>query len=279
MSAHDKTLLLTGATGFIGSFLANHFAAKGWNVIALVRALPAETIPNIRFIRHDLETADAFELPGPVDLFIHAGYIKQEKGKDAFALNLHAAEVLLDATATIPNRIFLSSLSADENALSVYGKQKAAIEKHFLEGNGTVIRAGLVIGDGGLFASMRTYLEKRKLIPLFGKGDQPVQFVFVNELATAIEKIAATNAKGRFVVATDTPVPYREFYSRLCDHLKVRPRFVRIPFWLAGMLIRFAGFFGIKLPVTKDNLLGLKQMKRVPSAADLEKLGMKLRDF
>lgn len=275
----QKTLLLTGATGFIGSFLANHFAAKGWNVIALIRTVPQKTVEGVRFIQHDLETASSFELPESADLFVHAGYIKQEKGKDAFALNLRAAEVLLNATTTVPNRIFLSSLSADENALSVYGRQKAAIEKRFLENNGTVIRAGLVIGDGGLFASMRTYLEKRKLIPLFGKGNQPVQSVFVSELATAIEKIAETNSKGRFVVATDRPVPYREFYKRLCAHLEVRPRFLRIPFWLAGMLISVAGFFGIKLPVTKDNLLGLKQMKRIPSAADLEKLEIKLRDF
>jgi nucleoside-diphosphate-sugar epimerase len=281
MPDRRPTLLITGATGFIGSHLASHFAARDWNVIALVRHIPQKPATNILYSFHDLLSNHPAEIPDDIDVFIHAGYIPQEKENDALKENTQAASLLLRSLEdkNVKQKIFLSSLSADENALSVYGKQKAAIEKLFLKQNGTVIRAGLVLGDGGLFASMRDYLQRKRLVPLFGKGDQPVQFVHVDDLGVAIEAVVVKNLTGKFVVASDAPMPYREFYTQLCKTIGVAPRFVRVPFWLAGMMIGTAGALGMKLPVTKDNLLGLKQMKHIASADDLRKLGVTLRSL
>lgn len=275
------TLLLTGVTGFIGSHIAVRFVALNWNVIALVRTMPEKIIPGVLYFKHDFTAAETLALPDEIDAFIHAAYVKQEKHNDAFAQNLSGSEKLLRALEykNVKQQIFLSSLSADEQALSVYGRQKAAIEKLFLEKNGTVIRAGLVLGDGGLFASMRKYLEKKNLIPLFGKGDQPVQFVHVDDLVMSIEKIITADLHGRFVVASDAPVPYREFYATLCNAIGVKPRFVRLPFGMAKMMIAAAASLGVTLPVTKDNLLGLQQMKRIPSASDLQRIGITLRSL
>jgi NADH dehydrogenase len=280
LAAGKPTIVITGATGFIGSLMADYFAALGWSVIAPVRKIPAgENLHGIRYLQHDLSTAKSITLPESVTAFVHCGYIRQEKGRDAYAENLEAARVLLDAVKerNVQHAVFLSSLSADENALSVYGRQKAAIEKLFLENDGTVLRIGLVIGNGGLFASMRNYLAKRNLIPLFGNGLQPVQIIHETEVVDAVDRVIRTKSKGRFVLATEEPLPYRDFYAQLCESLGVKPRFVRLPFWMAKLMIGTAEFLGMQLPVTKDNLLGLEQMKHIPSAKDQEKLGMKLK--
>lgn len=281
MSEKRPTLVLTGANGFIGKHIAMHFVKKGWNVIAVVRSSPEKHILHVLYTKHDLSKSESVCLPDEIDVFIHAGYIKQSNSLDAFQLNKQSSSQFLNAPGNknAKQKIFLSSLSADHNALSVYGKQKAAIEDLFVAENGTIIRAGLVLGNGGLFGAMREYLKVKNKIPLFGNGEQPLQTVYIDDLVNAIDIIITKDLKGKFVIATETPVPYIEFYKALAASVNVKPRFMKIPYWFAELGIRIGKLTGKKLPVTKDNLLGLKQMKKIDSAADLEKLNLKLKDY
>ncbi len=280
MSEKRPTLVITGATGFIGRHIASHFVEHNWHVIALVRNSPDHHLKNILYSKFDLVTGEEAVIPDTVDVFIHAAYIRNENGVDAFDMNVRGATQLLQTFKgkNVKQNLFISSLSADKNALSVYGRQKAAIEDLFLKENGTVVRAGLVLGDGGLFDSMRKYLSRKKNIPLFGTGKQPLQTVYIDDLVAGIFQIVDKNHTGIYVVATDEPVPFKQFYSDLAKTLGIKPTFIRAPFWLAGMAIGIGNLFGMKLPVTKDNLLGLKQMKQIPSSADLKKIGIELRN-
>ncbi|CAN5301850.1 hypothetical protein BH09BAC5_BH09BAC5_04040 [soil metagenome] len=281
MSEKRPTVVITGANGFIGKHLAEFFVAKNWNVIGVVRIAPEIHLKNVLYYQHDLSKSEGIVLPDEITVFIHAGYIKNENGVDAFQLNKQSSSQFLNALSgkKVKQKIFLSSLSADKNALSVYGKQKASIEDLFLEEDGTVIRAGLVLGNGGLFNAMRQYLKINNKIPLFGNGAQPLQTVFIDDLILAIDKIIEKDLKGNFVIATEEPVPYHEFYNALAATVGVKPKFMKIPYWLASFGIKFGKIIGKKIPVTKDNLLGLKQMKKINSENDLKKLGIKLRDY
>ncbi|MBI3510769.1 MAG: NAD(P)-dependent oxidoreductase [Bacteroidetes bacterium] len=276
-----KKLLLTGATGFIGSHVQNIFFREGWEVTALARKIPERKINGVKYIPFDFENPSLPGLGEQFDAFIHAGYVKQQKGKNISEINLKATKFILDHLKGQLNchQIFISSLSSKENALSEYGKQKFEIEKLFSGKDSCVVRAGLVLGNGGLFSSMKKYLEKKNIIPLFGDGKQPVQTVHIDDLVHAIRKISNEKQTGKFVIAEDEPIAYREFYSLLCEKLGKKPRFVRAGFGIASFLISTASSMGIELPVTKDNLLGLKQMEKVSSKKDLEKLGIELRSW
>ena len=59
----------------------------------------------------------------------------------------------------------------------------------------------------------------------------------------------------------------------------VKPRFIRMPYWFAALGIKMAQRFGKKIPIAKDNLLGLQQMKKLHSVEDLKKIGVKLIDY
>ncbi|TND07663.1 MAG: surface polysaccharide biosynthesis protein [Bacteroidetes bacterium] len=278
----NKTMLITGATGFIGQALLHHFLGQGWKIVALVRKDPAEKIPGVIYQHFDLHSprldSDTFK---GIDVFIHAAYVKAEKGVDAFTINTKAARQLHESALRqqVAQTVFISSLAAKKEAVSEYGKQKFAVEEIFSGAQDVVVRPGLVLGPGGLFGKMRAHIEKRGRIPLIGGGKQPLQTVHIDDLVAAIEKIIETKAKGVFTIAEPEPVPYREFYEELCRVLNGKPQFKYIPYWFMSFVLRTAGIFGMELPVNSDNLRGLKTMQAVDSKASLTKLGIRVKDY
>lgn len=143
-----------------------------------------------------------------------------------------------------------------------------------MEQNGTAIRPGLILGNGGMFASMRDYLRRKRNIPVFNGGTQPLQTVFVNDLIAAIDTLISSDLKGVFTFCEHDPVHYKEFYAELCRQLKVTPRFISIPFWVAGCMVSCANAVGITLPFNHDNLKGLKLMRGHSSKEDAEAIGV-----
>lgn len=276
------TLLLTGATGFIGSALVKHFTAKGWKVIALVRSDLANETPGIHYQHFDLASprldSDTFK---GVDVFIHAAYIKDSKGGEGIEQNVNGSRQLIESAHRngVGQCIFISSLAAHEGAESNYGKQKSAIEKLFAGPKDAVIRPGLVLGDGGLFATLRDHIRKGGRIPLIGGGNQPLQTVLIDDLVAAVAAVIDQQQHGTFTIAEPEAIPYRRFYEAMCETLQVKPRFMKVSYFALGTAIRLAGLIGKKLPINRDNLLGLKNMRFVESAQSLQQLGIRVRSY
>jgi nucleoside-diphosphate-sugar epimerase len=104
-------ILLTGATGFIGSHLAPRLATEH-EVIALVRRQPAAPQPDIHYILQDLaEPLDSARLPQQVDAVIHqAAMIETSRaGNDAmpFLINVVATWRLMNYAQQAAARVFL----------------------------------------------------------------------------------------------------------------------------------------------------------------------------
>ncbi|MFN8714025.1 MAG: NAD-dependent epimerase/dehydratase family protein [Bacteroidota bacterium] len=271
-------IVITGATGFIGAAAAAHFSAKGFTVITAGR----KKLNNFENIHFDLtdEYPDGIKLPHNTQIILHAAYLTLQQNKNAFELNLNATRLLLDAAkkADVKQFIFLSSLSALPDAISVYGKQKFACENLVLQNGGCVVRPGLVIGRGGLFAAMQKHIAAGKRIPIFGKGTQPLQTVFIGDLLLAFEKIAAENRSGAYTIAVQEPIPYRRFFELIAEHCGKTANFINLPFTPVKFLLRIASWLRISLPVSSDNLAGLQTMRHINSADDLKKLGIVLKD-
>jgi nucleoside-diphosphate-sugar epimerase len=271
-------IVITGATGFIGAAAADYFSAKGFKVVTAGRKKLAE----YEYIPFDLTHNQSTEiiLPNNTQVVLHAAYLTVQQNKNAFELNLNATRLLLDAAkkAEVKQFIFLSSLSALPDAISVYGKQKFACENLVLQNGGCVVRPGLVIGRGGLFAAMQKHIAAGKRIPVFGGGIQPLQTVFISDLLDAFEKLISKNSSGAYTIAVDEAIPYRRFFELIAVHCAKKARFINLPFAPVKFLLYIAAWFRIQLPVSNDNLAGLQTMRHISSAGDLKKLGIKLKD-
>lgn len=275
-STNAKTILISGANGFIGRALLDYFAAQGHRVIGLVRQSTGVFESRVFDLREKTIPAAVF---AGVDVFIHAAYVKQTGKEDTYTINVDGSLRLFDAAtnAGVKQLVFISSLAAHANALSVYGRQKFAIEQQAAARGYTVIRPGLVLGHGGLFSSLETHLAKSNKIPLVGGGTQPLQTVHIDDLVKAVAAAVAQNSKGVFTVAETPAISYRRFYELLCAQKNIKPFFVPVPYWVMKSAITVANSIGMKLPVNKDNVLGLQAMQFDDPQQSLEALGIRVR--
>ena len=113
-------------------------------------------------------------------------------------------------------------------------------------------------------------------MPLVAGGNQPIQYIAIDELIVAIHSIILNNFTGKFILASQQSVSYGLFYKSLAKHFKYSIKTVHIPLFI----MRIAVFFNSFLPkpfITKDSLEGLIHMSYVNPEESLKKLGLQIR--
>jgi nucleoside-diphosphate-sugar epimerase len=278
--AKQPTIAITGAGGFLGSTLTDYFANKGWQVIGLVRNPQKQsTKQNVTYVAYDIaQPVDASMLKG-VDYLVHTAYIKYSRQQpDALAINLTGAKNLLQASRhqKVKKNVFISSMSAHDDAESIYGKQKLAIEKLFDTPQDISLRCGLIIGNGGIVKEMVDFMRSKHLVPLIGGGTQPLQSVAVGDLCKAIEASLQKPVHGVLTIANPDVFSYRTFYETIAEVFGIKVAFLPVPFWALMAAAQTIETLRLPLGFGKDNVLGLKQLKSSDNAADLKALGIQL---
>jgi nucleoside-diphosphate-sugar epimerase len=209
-----------------------------------------------------------------IDVIIHAAYIRWSRdNRDAAERNIRATRSLYDAAVQSGVRVvFLSSLSARENAKSQYGVQKYALERMLSETDSLIVRAGLVVGDGGLIRSL--YLSMRSgFIPLIDGGSQPVQVIGTEDLAAAIALALEEGLGGRQNVCSEEIIPIVEIAHSMAMQFHLRPRYISVPWGPAYVVAALAERLGLSLPLTTENLMGLRAAEPERPSSALFDLG------
>ena len=268
----NNTIAITGTSGFVGNYLKNYFHEKGYTVIALQRKEePDDT--NVRYFDLENEESITSSLFNNVKVLIHCAFVKEpgKQGKDA---NVSGTKAMLTAArkAGVKNFIFFSTTSAHENNASSYGQSKLSVEKLFSGEHDLVLKCGLIIGTGGLFKQMLLHALNKKIVPVLDGGKQAVQFISIDSVAHAIHHVLETQIYGTFILAQPKPVGYKELFLIVEKHFKQKFFFVPIPFSFLNSILSVSEKLHIRLPVSKENLLGLKAMKAWDSSKDADSL-------
>ncbi len=274
---------ITGAGGFVGQELIKHFVQLGWHVRALVRD-PSKYQPmqQVEYVSYDMARPITAATLKSVDYLIHTAYVKFDKRHpEAFAVNVDGSLALYKAArqAKVKKMLFLSSMSAHDEAVSVYGKQKLAIERVFTGEQAVVFRSGLIIGNGGIVKEMMDFLKTKRLVPLVDGGRQPLQIIAVGDLVVAIGNALTSGLHGRFTVANPHVYEYRELYEAIGAKMGVKILFIQMPFRLLLLMVRIASLIHIPLPINEDNLWGLKMLRSADNTNDMEKLRITADDL
>lgn len=275
---NEPSVIITGANGFIGEVLVNYFHNKKWKVRALVHNMPSIRIDGVAYFNYSLEEAPAEDIFSSANFLIHCAYQSYDKNKQ-HEINITGTKRLIQFCRKYSIKpIFLSTFSAHSNAESHYGKIKFECEKLFDPFIDVVLKPGLVIGNKGLFAKMVNSIKKSTIFPLAG-GDKPVQTIFIGDLCVIIEKSLNQNIVGIYTVAEPNEVPLKQFYKTLADCLHKKIFFFPVSISLLFYVCSVCEVVGIKLPVSSENILGLKQLKGFETGNDIRTFGLTLKTF
>lgn len=285
MTVAPQTITVTGANGFIGRHLCDHFRRQGWQVRGLVRDTSSYPFgeKGIELHRCDLpDTLDDASLRG-ADVVAHLAYMMRFTNLEAARRvnDLGTRRVLERGQALGVGRfVFLSSQSAHARAESYYGRSKLELEKLFTPQRDVIVRSGLVVarsGDG-LFHRMCNMVRTARVIPLFGGGRQPIQTLHVDDLCAGISAALDRDLAGTFSLSEPGAIEMRAFFKAIAARLGKKPLFVPFPMGPALLALRLIEACRIPFPVSSENLLGMKCLQATDTRQDLARLGITARD-
>jgi len=287
---HIRTMLITGATGFIGSRLATVALGKTYGVKTLSRSdwAGAPAIPRTGRYLGNLPTQIPVEALQGTDVVVHCAADIQAEEKVAHAVNVEGTIKLaeLSKQGGVETFIFISSQSARPDALSAYGRTKYAAEQALLSIDGiniVIVRPGLVIGPGstGLYHRLNRMVESMPVLPLLAGGRSIVQPIHVDDLCAAIFKCdqsAPELHKSVLNLGHPRGVTLAEFLQAIAvARLGRRKMTLSIPLWPVEIAVGWAEALGIPLPISSGNLKGLRSVERMETEADMARLDVNVR--
>ena len=205
-------VLLTGGSGFLGSFVAELLSAEGHTVRALVRPRSErkvlDKLPRLELAPGAIEDrASLGAAVDGVDAVVHvAGIVKARRPADFFEVNTQGTKNLLEASIRqgVGRFVYVSSLAAvgpsldgtpvpddaEPRPVTQYGRSKLEAERAVLQAKDklhvTVLRPPLIYGPRdretlAFFTSIRN-----GVLPMTGDGTNTLSVVYVADCASAV---------------------------------------------------------------------------------------------
>jgi nucleoside-diphosphate-sugar epimerase len=165
-------------------------------------------------------------------------------------------------------QVFLSSFSARPGADSEYGQTKFEIEPMFR----TVLRPGLVMGEGGVYQKQRAALLRMPVVPVIGDGLQPTAVIGVGHFLDAATIVIEEERTGAFNLFYEKQPSYRELVCGIKAEAGQRTIFLPIPAGLALALARAAEALHMPVPVKPGQIRALMGNRSAPWRSDLAAL-------
>jgi nucleoside-diphosphate-sugar epimerase len=310
-----KTVLVTGAAGFIGGFLCKRLIDEGHSVRGL--AMPEECVDRLKgmgcsVVRGDLTRPETIRgICDGVDTVYHLAARVTYWGKRAafYDAILEGTRHLLEECAgSGPRFVLASSVVAvglgrkhlngyretdpTQKVGIFYGDAKLDAEKLLWQYHNagkvtaTVIRPTNVIGPGSVWVRDAVENLKRPFFPLIDGGRWSANLLYVDNLVDAF-LLAGTRdgAKGQtYHVMDDYDVSFRQYFSDIAEFMGkpiTRTTFLSIPFsvaWpLSGLIGGVTSVFGWKTSLTRHGVAMMGRNNDLDTSKARRELGWKTR--
>lgn len=282
-------ILVTGASGFIGSHLVKTLSQKGCGVRALYRNTSPppvlQNLPGVEWMRADLlDVYDVEEALRGINKVIHCAAAVSFESGDAEKL-LHnnreaTANLINEMIASGPSRIIhVSSVAAigrskegeiltedllweESKANSVYARSKWAAETEVWRGAGeglsvAIVNPGIVLGapfekKGWQTGSAALMKVVDKEFPFYTEGVNG--WVDVGDVVAAVLLLLESDVEEeRFILAQNAS--YKEVFTQMANALRKKPPHIRATPFMSGLVWRWNAVkkvFGKHSTVTRE---------------------------
>ena len=271
-------ILITGASGFIGSFIVEEALKRGFETWAAVRKSSSKAYlqdERINFIELNLSSKEQLveQLKGKgFDYVVHAAGVTKCLNKQDFnRINTLGTKNLVDALMEVgmplKRLVFISSLSIfgaikeqqpyeeiretdTPQPNTAYGKSKLEAEK-YLESLGTRVPYIILRPTGVYGPREKDYFIMAKSIKghsdfAVGYKRQDITFVYVQDVVQAVFLALEKGENGRKYFLSDGQVYQSTTFSDLIHEELGRPWWIRItaPVWVLRIVTFFGEYIG-----------------------------------
>jgi nucleoside-diphosphate-sugar epimerase len=211
----QMTILVTGATGFIGKHIVHRLQQEGHHVLGAVRHPKAnqEDAVQMDFAHMDEESVLVEKLRG-VDILINAVGIIAPTPTQSFEM-LHAeAPIRLFAAAKaagVKRIIQVSALGSQEGTTPYHtSKNRADIYLRALGLPYAILHPSIVYGEDGKSTALFAGLASLPVTPLVGEGEQILQPIHIDDLVqTVLIALAHPETQIELNLVGEHPITYK----------------------------------------------------------------------
>ena len=181
-------VLVTGGTGFVGSYVARAIQDAGHDVRALVRK---GSVPGAERAEGDLTDSESLRraVQG-VDAVVHLVAIRQGREEQFQRVMVDGTRDLLAAAraAGVGRFVHMSALGTSEETQDLVPYYRAKwLQEGLVRESGlehVIFRPSFVFGrDGGILPTFRTLAKVAPVTPIVGSGKQRIQPIWVDDVA------------------------------------------------------------------------------------------------
>ncbi len=278
MSEPTPLVTIFGGSGFIGRYIAERMARRGWRVRVAVRrpneamfvrtyGVVGQVEPVQANIRYEDSVARAVT---GADAVVNCIGIMNESGAQRFdaVMAEGAARVARLARAAGADRfVQLSAIGADPGSGSGYARAKGRGEEAVLEAfpHASILRPSVVFGpEDEFFNRFAGMARLSPILPVVG-GDTRFQPVYVGDVADAAAKLAAGEAEpGVYELAGPQVETFRRLMERMLRItrrkrliLDLPPGLARLPAGALSLLQSLTGGLYVNKTLTRDQIAQL----------------------
>jgi NADH dehydrogenase len=258
MASNLETLVTVfGGSGFLGRNVVRALAKRDYRIRVAVRRpelaghlQPLGRVGQIHAVQANLR------YPASVEAAMRDAHVAinlvgtlVESGAQTFdAVQAKGAETIARTAAAAGARmVHVSAIGADENALSAYGRAKAAGEASVRQAvpDAVIVRPSVVFGPDDQFTNRFAALARvSPFLPLIGGGVTRVQPAYVGDVATAVADAVdgKTKAGAAYELGGPEVLTMREVMEIILSIIDRRRMLVSLPFGLAKLQALFLQF-------------------------------------
>lgn len=257
-------ILITGASGFIGTNLIDYLQKKSLKILPFSRDLGFEyseivsnyinnedinVIIHLAGKAHDLKNIsieqDYFNVNTDLTINIFNSFLKSNAKKFIFLSSVKAVKDQLDSVLTE---------EIEPDPISAYGKSKLASEQYILQNsegsdkNVYILRPCMVHGPGNKGNLNLLYSIVSKQIPWpLGAFENKRSFCSIENLCFVINEliISETIPSGVYNISDDLPISTNDLVKLISDSLKIETKIFPINKKIIKMIAKAGDFFGI----------------------------------
>jgi predicted dehydrogenase/nucleoside-diphosphate-sugar epimerase len=269
--------LVTGASGFLGSYIVSEARRVGRPVRGMIRPTSYRGSLNIEddhIVYGDLTDVDSLVAAmAGCDAVVHCAAVISETAPDenlSLQVNVVGTENLIQACrlSGVRRLVHISAHSASETNTSVYGRTKREADTR-IQGSDldwTILKPAIIYGPGGkgLFVKITRLVNKLPVIPVIGPGNEELRPIFVHDLTEAVFScLDKTATVGRiYDLGGQDTVTFNAFVQAILEaQAKKSKKLMHIPLWLCHVMARSMALVMPNPPITVDNLVGLRESR------------------